>query len=1283
MLVSFLCSVACEYCRCACGPNNTFELAGYSYCSIECARSHQQTLDVAAAGTATAARDNGAGTRVPLPRTRANDQRGGTRNAAATDDPGQAFHFAESDGTSPPAMPSAGLLRRRRGAGDNVSPGGGDPFAAPASPISEASSFHFHEIDNPFRDRGLDASGGGGAHPPPTPDEPILAIMAPHPGARGGGRTVADEYRDYNDELSRQLRLARRQDAQDHEERMWRRQEFLREARAPRWHDGDGDGGSRGAGSNVNVGESSPDRYQSHLKGMDVNSIYGIATTNKNKNNTNNGAGSKHQTKQNENWTQPTESVSNNNYNNSTKNGVSSGNKHRTKQSENSTQPTSSMSSLSPGGSQPLGGGAGGISPLQPFGLKQHSPLPTAGSGSVRSTESSKASSWGHWHEGTPNSNGTAFNNFVSDGGDGQSGANSAVASGCSHRSLSPSFSTLRCISEEQSFGMAPTSNDDGHGREAELVFLAQRRGWRPVSPTSPRDGTGAAPAGAGADNGASVVYDDPSLDILSMATSDTRTTWSGGRTSPLRGVAQDPGGRTRRRPPRPGGAGVGAAGSRPPGRADPPGSSIDEVLRQRWRGGGGGGGAGKGSAALPGSDGSLHGRDPSIQGLDPSVTSLLSPSLPRVGGRAQYSPQKQDAVTRTPERGPLLGVPALSRPPSQQPTPPEVQAPPSLHNTAGSHWNWQWSEDGPPGREGPVTKDRWQWSKEDPAQREPVVEGGEQAAFPQQDVLGNEDQGRGDDNEFEMFNIEFPVGNEEDKSIGLLTEDADLPPTGSNGDDDTAAGTLDTTDLVAEVRRVWRHVRRYEKKKHQEKQVPGRHGNGSGPRRGVSDLTGDENGLASIDEAMAAYSGAPAVEEEMEESRRMMEVMRQFNEIKIRRKQQEQDYGNAGPDSKVSDITPSSPHHPAAPAALPSALRRGRSPNLGRRRDEHIGDIEAISPTRPPFLTDSPDVYSTPAQVSRTSTERDVWFLNEAVDAFYDEMGDGRGEEGPGPRSSAEIAPAAAAGGNDRARRGGATATIQHYRRLAEQMSRAKVGDDEGEEGARHDQADATRSTPQLPSPRPSSHASLFKPYDITKTKSSGTSFTQKTQKISNTAMSSSTSRLKGNRTRTYMQPEEQGGNASSPQVTSVVVGSGSDPYQHHRHRDNATRKHVQSEEQGGGASSFPKTPAVAGDGSALYQHQRSRGDMARKHVPSEEQGWDASSPPSTPAALGGSAPYQHWHQQRPVGTAETNESGAAHQPRHRQQPQELQPASRALYAKALQSARGRQIHDKNHRIS
>ena len=349
--------------------------------------------------------------------------------------------------------------------------------------------------------------------------------------------------------------------------------------------------------------------------------------------------------------------------------------------------------------------------------------------------------------------------------------------------------------------------------------------------------------------------------------------------------------------------------------------------------------------------------------------------------------------------------------------------------------------------------------------------------------------------------------------------------------------------------------------------------------------------------------------------------------------------------DSRFSNITKSSSHHLLKSNI--SGSNRGRTmDHQNGRLGTHIRSTSANSRTHPPVPA-SPGMDSDFAMPSHASTEKDVDFLNEGVDAFYEEqtVGDAhrelntsddgndnggdpgppsiREERGPGRKLSARIlqkyskvghaqnrAVAAQQGRNDRR---GSTA---HYQRIAEQMrsdsqgrrqsyqphtlqqkssSHSKINEEEGEQPAQHPmEQDASAYSPLQtprdhsnsrwkarshhagePSDHPShSHLPLSKPYDMTKTKSTGTSFTQKTQKMSNMSPFKSeppTSRLRSEMAWKYKMQKGSGPTPKQAAAASRIYGAsdGSSPGQQQQRQG-----HPPSTQRAAYGRSLPERP-------------------------------------------------------------------------------------------------------------
>lgn len=107
--------------------------------------------------------------------------------------------------------------------------------------------------------------------------------------------------------------------------------------------------------------------------------------------------------------------------------------------------------------------------------------------------------------------------------------------------------------------------------------------------------------------------------------------------------------------------------------------------------------------------------------------------------------------------------------------------------------------------------RQEWQWSANDPITTKHALFNGERNLDGQLIQV--------DEDEFDVEEVAFPCFEKGDNDSKLTAELDDDEPT-SNNDEDTLPNTLDTVDMVAEVKRVWRHVHRYEKKKNVKKQM-------------------------------------------------------------------------------------------------------------------------------------------------------------------------------------------------------------------------------------------------------------------------------------------------------------------------------------------------------------------------------------------------------------------------------------------------------------------------------
>lgn len=494
---------------------------------------------------------------------------------------------------------------------------------------------------------------------------------------------------------------------------------------------------------------------------------------------------------------------------------------------------------------------------------------------------------------------------------------------------------SLHAISEDQSFGMVGIHPSDD--------FMSQQQEERRLPPPPPRHHARSTnnnkkqyQRGGGRQDHAvedvvSIVsyYDDPCIDMGSLATNDdTLTTIStsgphrvgSGRISPYPGQRMIT---TKNKKSR------SLSKGRSPPRHDPPGESIDELLKQ---------GIHRpdidsdGKSPHQGYSPHRYGRDdPSFHGIEPEDYQELM-------NEEEEDRQQQDNISSQ-KRHRHQSFSSHE----QSPHPP-----PQLRS---SQQEWEWSENGPK-EQGPQQAGQYRSNNND----------GQQEEYDDQQDSG--------------FNIEFPsYEDHEDVSIGKLTDDNasyDEPPIeDSKQDDDTAANTLETVDLVAEVKRVWRHVQRYEKKKLEKKEAKRESRN-----RGRNS-SGCNVGQSQSDEYLGTLN-----EEGEDEGHNPMEMMiQQFGDIQ-----------NISEIQNTTSISEQQQSHAASNNHNNNRGRRSVRPPttpMDGRLGKHIRSTSAHSRTHTPATCNSPGLDSNnalPSQASTNGTEKDVNFLHEGVDDFFGE---------------------------------------------------------------------------------------------------------------------------------------------------------------------------------------------------------------------------------------------------------------------------------------------------------
>ena len=284
-------------------------------------------------------------------------------------------------------------------------------------------------------------------------------------------------------------------------------------------------------------------------------------------------------------------------------------------------------------------------------------------------------------------------------------------------------------------------------------------------------------------------------------------------------------------------------------------------------------------------------------------------------------------------------------------------------------------------------------------------------------------------------WDIEFVVTPDahpacEASSLGNLTGEYDLPPPNGENDDDTATNTMNTVDLVAEVKRVWRHVQKYEKKKERKKSLMAQYQTGGGDEdRGVQD--------AGMEEMMGHFQ----------------EMNQHQHEVSL-------------DDTRVSELTGFSQIHSSG-AAMRS-YGAGVPNNSGGRRsplEQHIEETRGHT-----FQNNSPGQSYNNA--SHASTEKDVAFVNDGVDLFFDQ-------------SQAPMNPNVNNMNHPRV-------PLSHHQKTQQ----TNYGHYSPSIPLSHHQKEK-----RIPESKKSNDSHLAQPYDMTKSRSTGTALSSKTQKTSNRA--------------------------------------------------------------------------------------------------------------------------------------------------------------------------------------
>ena len=348
----------------------------------------------------------------------------------------------------------------------------------------------------------------------------------------------------------------------------------------------------------------------------------------------------------------------------------------------------------------------------------------------------------------------------------------------------------------------------------------------------------------------------------------------------------------------------------------------------------------------------------------------------------------------------------------------------------------------------------------------------------------------------FDVEEVTFPSFEKDDNDSKLTAELDDDEP--ALNDEDTLANTLDTVDLVAEVKRVWRHVQRYEKKKHVKKQMNQQYFSNNLENVNEDQIMDETRGYnqPTMNSQLLHQSNQPPHTPPGDSS-----ALSNSPGFLLRTP-------SSGGASKFSDITPSSSHYHMMNnndmILTNDNIGRGQGatkerpptfPNDGRL-GSHIRSSSAHLPHHTPVsdddeLVDSDHATSSQAPSARGSTVRDVDFLNEGVDNFFG---------GRVKQNINRYRPQAARGelSAETSQQYVPSSSVQARKQLFNQLQRASSPTLPGKQ--------CTSSSPnndnkdrKLSQEKVDNSKLLSAPYDMTKVNSGFTSITQKTQKVSN----------------------------------------------------------------------------------------------------------------------------------------------------------------------------------------
>ena len=347
-----------------------------------------------------------------------------------------------------------------------------------------------------------------------------------------------------------------------------------------------------------------------------------------------------------------------------------------------------------------------------------------------------------------------------------------------------------------------------------------------------------------------------------------------------------------------------------------------------------------------------------------------------------------------------------------------------------------------------------WQWSEQqDPNHQDQYQEEGD---YPAEEYF---DDGNG--NFISFITTDAEEGDHvlrDFESIGMLTGDEEGPHLPNEpADDDTAANTLATVDLVAEVKRVWRHVQRYEQKKSTKTDSR------------IEKKDSEEELL--VHQFTQAFAQASPGRDNKSTAASMTKSSAGVSMTKP----------SAAGVSATTTFTQRPVYASGAAQISPEREVVSSSRGRGRSKDSRLGEHIRSTSVHSRALSsrgESPATGSDYAMMSHGDTEMDGAFISEGMDAFF---------LSPGKPQKSTLRQKAQ--------------QKQHLLHPSQVAAAQKLM--QNNKATISASSAAAPKSSQVPSGGQQQQHDLASPYDFNKVKSTGTNFSQKTQTISNTATS------------------------------------------------------------------------------------------------------------------------------------------------------------------------------------